>query len=356
MTVEEELRDAFARHEALAPPVGPLRAAIDRLVVRRRRRRRRLTVGATALAVLGLLAVTVPQVVPTPGGRAVTGALTGGTPEAVPGGALNVLLLGVDGTAREPARRAYSVLLVHVPADRSRLYLVSFPRDLEVSIPGHGTDKLNAAFLFGAGVERPDLGRGLELTSRTVTGLTGLRPDAGAVLTYPVLRELTDTLDGVEVCLPGEVRSAHSGRVFRAGCQHLGGAASVDLLRQRVGLPDGGLDRDRNAQLFAAGLIRRAGEQGVLHDPVRLSRLWGTIGSDAAVAGNGTSLLTLLRVVPELDSAEPVGLSLPVGVPMGLDRSLRPDPAATPEFLAALREDRLDRWVAAHPDRVTRLR
>ncbi|MFI1196056.1 hypothetical protein ACH4T9_22785 [Micromonospora sp. NPDC020750] len=33
-----------------------------------------------------------------------------------------------------------------------------------------------------------------------------------------------------------------------------------------------------------------------------------------------------------------------------------PDPAAAPELLAALREDRLAAWVAAHPERVTGLR
>lgn len=73
----------------------------------------------------------------------------------------------------EQARRADSVLLVHVPADRGRVYLISLPRDLEVSVPGHGTDKLNAAFLFGAGSDQSDLERGYDLTRRVV----GLRED-----------------------------------------------------------------------------------------------------------------------------------------------------------------------------------
>ncbi|MEK8108733.1 hypothetical protein NKG94_35085 [Micromonospora sp. M12] len=52
---------------------------------------------------------------------------------------LNVLLVGVDGFGEEPSYRlADSVLLVHIPADRSRPYLVSLPRDLEVSVPGRG--------------------------------------------------------------------------------------------------------------------------------------------------------------------------------------------------------------------------
>ncbi|GAB3949031.1 hypothetical protein GCM10027614_47140 [Micromonospora vulcania] len=51
------------------------------------------------------------------------------------------------------------MLLLHIPADHSRPYLISFPRDLSVPIPGHGTDKLNATFAFGAGFTRPDMAK-----------------------------------------------------------------------------------------------------------------------------------------------------------------------------------------------------
>ncbi|MEV0878179.1 LCP family protein [Micromonospora echinofusca] len=352
--IEDDLRAAFARHEALAPPVGPLRSAIDRLAAARRRRRRRLQAGGAALALLGVLGIGVPHLMPD---RVAGDATLLAEPAGpAPTGALNILLLGVDGAAERPYRLADSVLLVHIPADRSRPYLISLPRDLAVSIPGHGTDKLNAAFLHGAGEPRPDLGRGYELTRRVVADLTGVRVNAGAVLTYPVLRRLTDEVHGVEVCLPREVRSFHTKRVFPSGCQRLDGAASVDLLRQRRGLPEGGLDRDRHAQLFAAGLIRRLGEQGVLTDPVRLFALVSTVNADLVLGSDGTSLVDLLKVLPDLGSVDPVGLSLPVGPPDDLGWRLSPDPKEAPAFLAALREDRLAQWVAQHPDRVNRTR
>ncbi|TDC76924.1 hypothetical protein E1193_23185 [Micromonospora sp. KC606] len=149
------------------------------------------------------------------------------------------------------------------------------------------------------------------------------------------------------------VASVHTSRVFRAGCQRLDGAASVDRLRQRRGLPDGAFDRDRTAQAFAAGLVRRAGGQGVLSDPARLSGLVAAVGPKVAVAGGATSLLELLRVVPELKSLDPVGINLPVDAPADRSWVVGTDPAATPQFLAALRQDRLAQWVAEHPGRVT---
>ncbi|MEU8389282.1 LCP family protein [Micromonospora sp. NPDC048843] len=253
-------------------------------------------------------------------------------------------------------RLADSVLLVHIPADRSRPYLISLPRDLEVSIPGRGVEKLNSAFYTGAGEPRPDLDAGYDLTRQVVADLTGVRVDAGAVLTFAGLRRITEAVDGVEVCLPKEVRSWHTRRTFPAGCQLLDGDASVDLLRQRRYLPDGASDRDRNAQRYIAGLVRRAVAQDVLTNPVRLTALLSAAGKGLAVDDDGLPLTRLVAVLPELKSVDPVGLSLPVGPPAGNASRLPLDPKEGPDFLAALREDRLAQWAAQHPEQVNPVR
>ncbi|MET7667603.1 LCP family protein [Micromonospora luteifusca] len=350
--IEDDLRAAFVRHEPLAPSTGALRAAIDRLAATRRRRRQRFQVAGVTLALLAALGVGVPQLRPD---RPAADSLLPGQP--ADSLSLNILLVGVDGFGEDPpSRLADSILLVHIPADRSRPYLISLPRDLEVSVPGRGIDKINTAFFGGAGQPRPDLDAGYDLTRQVVADLTGVRVDAGAVLTFTGLRRITEAVDGVEVCLPNEVRSWHSRRVFPAGCQRLDGAASVDLLRQRRYLPDGAFDRDRNAQRYVAGLIRRAVAQDVLSNPVRLTALVSAAGKDLTVDDDGLPLTRLLRVLPELKNVEPVGLSLPVGPPAGSAARLRLDPKQGPAFLAALSEDRLAQWVAQHPGQVNAVR
>ncbi|MEW2426990.1 LCP family protein [Micromonospora sp. NPDC047644] len=352
--IEDDLRAAFARHETLTPSTGPLRVAIDRLAAVRRRRRQRFQAAGVTLALLAALGVGVPQLRPD---RPAEGPPLSGQPTGTRSGALNVLLLGVDGFGQQPPYRlADSVLLVHIPADRSRPYLISLPRDLEVSIPGRGVEKLNSAFYSGAGERRPDLDAGYDLTRRVVADLTGVRVDAGAVLTFAGLRRITEAVDGVEVCLPKEVRSWHTRRTFPSGCQLLDGAASVDLLRQRRYLPDGALDRDRNAQRYVAGLVRRAVAQDVLTNPVRLTALLSAAGTGLAVDDDGLSLTRLVAVLPELRSVDPVGLSLPVGPSAGNASRLSLDPKQGPGFLAALREDRLAQWVAQHPEQVNPVR
>ena len=42
--------------------------------------------------------------------------------------------------------RADTIMLVHTDPKLEKAIIVSFPRDLYVDIPGHGEDKINAAF------------------------------------------------------------------------------------------------------------------------------------------------------------------------------------------------------------------
>ncbi len=83
----------------------------------------------------------------------------GGEPE-------NILILGSDKRASEPEDpgRSDTTILLRLDPDQEAISLMSIPRDLEVEIPGYGTNKFNAAFAYG----------GPKLTLRVVKELTGL--------------------------------------------------------------------------------------------------------------------------------------------------------------------------------------
>src|SRR4051812_13444211 len=87
----------------------------------------------------------------------VTAAAAPGEPAAPPRPtkvstrAVDYVLMGSD--SRDPgdagAGRSDSLMVLHLDADRRAAYLVSFPRDMYVSIPGHGKNKINAAYSYG---------------------------------------------------------------------------------------------------------------------------------------------------------------------------------------------------------------
>jgi LCP family protein required for cell wall assembly len=60
-----------------------------------------------------------------------------------------------------------TTMLLRIDPDRNAISLFSIPRDLEVTIPGHGVDKFNAAYSLG----------GPQLTLETVKALTGITPN-----------------------------------------------------------------------------------------------------------------------------------------------------------------------------------
>ncbi|GAB3200225.1 LCP family protein [Geodermatophilus arenarius] len=214
---------------------------------------------------------------------------SGGMPEA-----MNLLLVGNDSRADltpeqlaeldagvDSGTNTDTMILVHVPADGSGASFVSFPRDSWVEIPGHGTDKLNAAYAYGAAEvddaapESERQAAGAQLLIRTINQLSGLRIDHYAEVDLLGFFELTSVVGGVEVNLCHAVDdSQYSGAVFPAGKQTISGADALRFVRQRHGvrpdgslaLPRGDLDRIVRQQVFIGGVLRKILSQDVLLD------------------------------------------------------------------------------------------
>jgi LCP family protein required for cell wall assembly len=125
----------------------------------------------------------------------------------------NYLLLGSDSraglTAEERDRfgtdqqiggenRADTIMLVHTDPNLEKAIILSFPRDLAVQIPGHGEDKINAA--FEGGIE----GGGAQLVGATVHKLTGLKINHILYVDLAGFQGVVETLGGVEMCISGE--------------------------------------------------------------------------------------------------------------------------------------------------------
>ena len=75
------------------------------------------------------------------------------TKEQVAGGALNFVVMGYD--SREPSvERSSSLMILHLNAQRDQAYFITFPREMWVSIPGRGNNRINAAYFIGGSPAR----------------------------------------------------------------------------------------------------------------------------------------------------------------------------------------------------------
>ena len=208
-------------------------------------------------------------------------------PQAVPGGGLNFLLVGLDaraegGTtgskAKAPAwqagaARSDTMMLLHVSDDRKSASLVSLARDTLVDIPGHGRAKINAAYSWG----------GPALMTETVQNLTGIRVDHIAVIDWNGFRALTDAVGGVDITIPRTIEAAGDGRQWDAGTHHMGGADALQYVRERYGLPGGDLDRTKRQQNFLRSLMVTVMSSGTLANPGRLGGLLQSVGEVVSV-------------------------------------------------------------------------
>ena len=274
------------------------------------------------------------------------------TPEP-PAVALNILLIGSDSRVNERAaaaagstsdQRGDALVLIHIPADRQRLYGISIMRDLWVGIPGYGNAKVNAALELG----------GLPLMAETVEGLLGQHIDHTVMLDFQGFAALTDALGGVDV----DVEKAFTGTVddkvhFPAGVNRLNGLQALAFVRERHAFTDGDFQRVRNQQVFLKAVMAKMAADGVLADRDTVRQLVKTVLPHVTLDASFTaeSLENLVFSLRRTPPGAGVFFTLPTaGVATSRDGQsiILQDRAATAALSAALGSGTLAGYVTAH--------
>jgi len=209
--------------------------------------------------------------------------------------AQNILLLGSDtrgmvGTsiADQRGQRSDTIMLVHIPADRQNIFVMSIMRDSWLTIPGHGEAKINAAMSFG----------GVPLAVETVEGLLGIQIDHVAVVDFGGFAGVTDALGGVFVDNPiGFLSSKIPGYTFQQGEQMLDGTKALAFARERYAFSDGDFQRVRNQQILIKGLMKAVLTTDTIVTPGKLDGLINALAPHlASDDGLGSAYLAGLAV------------------------------------------------------------
>ncbi|AKN15750.2 transcriptional regulatory protein [Mycobacterium haemophilum DSM 44634] len=198
--------------------------------------------------------------------------------------------------------RTDTILLVHLPRLGSSrpVTMVSIPRDSYVPIPGHGHDKINAAFAMGGG----------PLLTQALEQATGLHLDHYAEIGFSGFAGLVDALGGVTVCPAEPVTDPLAGLDLPAGCQQLDGRNALGYVRTRA-TPRADLDRMVNQRQFMSALLHRATSPAVWLNPWR----WYSVpqaAADALTVDQGDHVWDLARLGWALGGS-PTTLTVPIG-------------------------------------------
>jgi LCP family protein required for cell wall assembly len=211
-----------------------------------------------------------------------------------------LLLVGSDrryGDARGDAR-SDTLMLVRLNPKQNATTVLSIPRDLRVTIPGHGIDKVNAA--YGEG--------GLDLTTRTVKQLLStpgerFRVNHAIAINFKGFRDAVDIVHCVYIDV--DRRYYHSnlgvpiGQRFaeinvQPGYQRLCGQQALDYVRFRH------LDNDIVRAARHQGFLREASAQlstsSLLHNLNPLVKAFAKATSSDSNLQTSRGILRLLRL------------------------------------------------------------
>jgi LCP family protein required for cell wall assembly len=270
-------------------------------------------------------------------------------------GVCNYLLLGSDsrsglskseqtqfGTNKDigGSNRADTIMLVHTDPKLKKAIILSFPRDLWVDIPGHGPDKINAA--FEGGVD----GNGPAMMAATIHKLTGLKINHVLYVDLAGFQGVVDTLGGVQMCIQAENVNTPDGFIddpltalhVKPGCQTLDGVQALAYVRTRhlrcdSAAPD--FYRIGRQQQFLRAVINRLLQpQEILKLPGQIRPIMANLRKDRDL--NIADLVYLVGQLRGVSTGAAEFRSVPAYpyiTPDGLD-ALKMDPSAEQIFEA----------------------
>ncbi|GAA2306836.1 hypothetical protein GCM10010431_28270 [Streptomyces kunmingensis] len=210
-------------------------------------------------------------------------------------------------------------------------YLISIPRDSYVPVPGHGHNKINAAYSMG----------GAKLLTRTVEQATGLRLDHYAEISFLGLVDVVDSIGGVTLCVPdGGLHDEKSGADFDAGCQHMDGVQALQYARARYSDPQGDLGRVKRQRQLLDAISDKALGPGVLIPPWKLIPFLRT-SLDALTVDPGTGVGALATMGWKMDRLAGTATVPVASEPYvaGVGDVVEWDPGEAEQLFAALRAD-----------------
>ena len=281
------------------------------------------------------------------------------TPDSFEGRAVNILVVGTDsrnGASGElgagdaddvPGLRNDSTMVIHVSADRSRVQIVSIPRDTLVDIPAckhrDGTtseptsdDMFNNAMVYGSngGDDPEDIAPGIACVKSTVEKLSGMSIDAFMVVDFAGFISMIDALGGVWFNIPEHIEDESAQLYIDAGCWKLSGTHALAYMRSRKGQGDGSdISRIGRQQQLISAMLRELQEKNYVTDPGALINFLQAAISAVNVSdnlGNASSDASLLiNVLQKVDRTNIQFVTMPVEEPSwDPNRRIPSDPMA----------------------------
>lgn len=166
--------------------------------------------------------------------------------EAIPEakGVVHILLLGSDERSGGGGFRTDSIMLATVNSELGTLSLTSFPRDLYVTIPGWGENRINTAWQVN----------GFRSLADTFEYNFGIRPEYYVLISFHTFNQFIDSLGGIDVNATVryvDKRPGFGNVEIAPGINHMDGKTALWYARARKASNDFSRSRRQQEVLLA---------------------------------------------------------------------------------------------------------
>jgi len=247
------------------------------------------------------------------------------------GTALNILVIGSDSRADGAVNDGFDSVLAdthiiaHISADRSRVELVSIPRDTMVDIPECRTTSgttvygrfgmYNSAFAE-AWVAGGDKESAVACDINLAQSVTGLTIDGFVLVEMGGFVRMVDALGGIDICIPEPIDAPKAKLKLEAGPQTLNGEQALGYARARSGSGLSGSDPDRigRQQHLMSAMVDEVLSRNLLTDGPALYQMLQAALSSLTVSPNLSSLTDMAGLalsLRDLDMADVTFMTTP---------------------------------------------
>jgi LCP family protein required for cell wall assembly len=188
------------------------------------------------------------------------------------------------GTGSASGNRTDTILLLHIPDGDGPNLLLSIPRDSYVTIPGHGMNKINAAYSIG----------GPELLVQTVETNTKIHVDDYIEIGFTGFVDIVDAVGGITVCPKQPINDPKAGNLkMKRGCQEVDGHTALSYSRSRA-FANGDITRTEHQREVITQVGKEAASWQTIVLPWRYFKV-NKAGADSLTIGENVGPFALAK-------------------------------------------------------------
>ena len=207
---------------------------------------------------------------------------------------LNILLIGQDAREGEDQARSDSMILCTYNKATRELTMTSFLRDLYVPIPGHGSNRINAAYAFG----------GTSLLKKTIDQNFQVTIDGCVEVDFTHFSDIIDQLGGVEIELrqdEAQVINQQTGSDLTEGTHKLDGFQALTYSRIRSLDMDGDVSRTNRQRKLMNAVVESLRSVSIQDMTPLIGKILPMLTTDLS---RGQLFLYALEVLPHLSDIQ----------------------------------------------------